>query len=74
MVRKGERVLVLDRDEPIAELVPFARKKEGWAERMAREGRLILGTQDWASLKLTRTNIPWKKIQEALDDIREDSF
>ena len=71
MVRKGERVLVFDRDEPIAQLVPIPRKVESWRQRMAREGRLRLGTQDWETLRIKPID---KKIdvQQALRDIREE--
>ena len=71
LVRKGERILVLDRDEPVAQLVPLPGKSETWRERLAREGRLRLGTQDWRSLKL-KARASAIDIQSILRDVRED--
>ncbi len=68
---KGQRIVVLDRNEPVAQLVPLDGEAVSWRERMEREGRLRLGTQDWKRLKITRLK---KKIdiQAALQATRED--
>jgi prevent-host-death family protein len=71
MAGKGQRIVVLDRNEPVAQLVPLEGEAVSWRERMEREGRLRLGTQDWKHLRITRL----KKrvdIQAALQAIREE--
>ena len=72
MAHKGERITVLDRDEPIAELAPLEKKDLSWRERMAREGRLRLGTQEWKSLKITPVPLPPGELQKIIDEIKED--
>jgi prevent-host-death family protein len=71
-VGRGERVIVTSRGEAVAELGPPSRAVAGDPyERMAREGRIRLGTQDWATLKIT----PLARkidIQRVLDEVRED--
>jgi antitoxin (DNA-binding transcriptional repressor) of toxin-antitoxin stability system len=68
---RGTRIIVKDRDEPIALLGPLEPQALSWREREAREGRLRLGTQDWG-----RLNIPpigqQVDIQASLQAIRED--
>ena len=49
-VRKGERIVVMDRSEPIAELIPLKAGPKTVFERLAREGRVKLGTQDRSKL------------------------
>lgn len=44
MAARGARIAVMDRDEPIAAIVPPAPEALSWCERMARQGRLRLGT------------------------------
>ncbi len=72
-VRDGERILILARDEPIAELGPApGEAKSGW-ERLARAGRARLGSQDWESFRPAALGraIP---IQDLLQDVREDGL
>jgi antitoxin (DNA-binding transcriptional repressor) of toxin-antitoxin stability system len=71
MAQKGATIVVTDRDEAIARLSPLEAEPVSWRERLAGEGRLILGTQDWGSLVITPLD---KKIdvQALLDDIRAD--
>jgi antitoxin (DNA-binding transcriptional repressor) of toxin-antitoxin stability system len=71
MARRGERVTVLDREEPVAELAPIARGATSPWDALLRDGRLVLGTQDWDSLVFS----PLSKsisVQELLDPTRED--
>ena len=70
-VAKGERILVLDRKEPVAELVPVEGTAASPREKLAREGRLRLATREFAKLKFSRLR---KKItiQESLRAVRED--
>ncbi len=69
-VRKGERILVLDRKDPVAELIPPSATRSAW-EQLAQEGRVYLGTQDWENVHLTRVRrrVP---IQKILESVRED--
>jgi antitoxin (DNA-binding transcriptional repressor) of toxin-antitoxin stability system len=71
LASRGGRVLVKDRDEPIAELGPPPATPSSWPERLAREGRLRLGTQNWAALKISRLNRRID-IQASLRAVRED--
>jgi antitoxin (DNA-binding transcriptional repressor) of toxin-antitoxin stability system len=69
-VRRGERIVVLDRREPVAEIGPPRTASSPW-ERMELEGRITLGKQDWGSLRV----VPLKKpvpIQKLLRQVRED--
>jgi antitoxin (DNA-binding transcriptional repressor) of toxin-antitoxin stability system len=71
MAAGGARIVVKDRDEPIAQLGPPDPEPGTWAERLARQGRLRPGTQAWPELRIT----PLKRridIQAALRDVRED--
>ena len=69
LVRKGERVVVKDRDEPIAELIPYKAEGVG-RERLIREGKIIASSRE-----LDLSFSPVKKgvtIQKLLDETRED--
>ncbi|MBI2901896.1 MAG: type II toxin-antitoxin system prevent-host-death family antitoxin [Planctomycetes bacterium] len=70
-VRRGERILVLDRREPVAQIVPPPKDAESPWERLAREGKVILGTQDWKTLRFTKLPKP-VPIQQVLDEVRGD--
>src|SRR5439155_25669593 len=70
LVKKGERVLVLDRKLPIAELVPLPEHESVWV-RLARAGKCKLGSQDWSGfrpIKLKRS-VP---VERLLRDAGED--
>jgi antitoxin (DNA-binding transcriptional repressor) of toxin-antitoxin stability system len=71
MASRGTRVIVKDRDEPIAQLGPIQPEAEAWHTRLAAAGRLRPGTQDWATLRLSRLERPLD-IQESLRAVRED--
>jgi antitoxin (DNA-binding transcriptional repressor) of toxin-antitoxin stability system len=71
MASRGTRIVVKDREESIAELGPLQGEPLGWRERLAREGRLRPGTQDWKSLKISRLNRPID-IQASLAAVREE--
>jgi prevent-host-death family protein len=53
MASRGVRIVVNDRDEPVAEIGPVSREALPWRERLARVGRLRTGTQSWAKLKIS---------------------
>jgi len=71
MAERGSRILVRDRDEPVAELGPPTALGASWRERLAHDGRLKLGSQRWASLSITRLG-KVVDVQASLSDVRED--
>ncbi len=71
MAAWGTRIVVRDRDDPIAELGPPQREAASWHERLARDGRLRLGTQDWARLTISPLS-PGIDIQSVLAAVREE--
>lgn len=71
MASRGTHIVVRDRDDPIAQLGPPAPEAKNWRERLARDGRLRLGSQQWDRLKITRTSAR-ADIQGALQAVRED--
>jgi antitoxin (DNA-binding transcriptional repressor) of toxin-antitoxin stability system len=71
MASRRARIVVKDRDEPIAQLGPPQGESLSWRDRLAREGRLRLGTQDWAKLTISKLDRP-VDIQSSLRAVRED--
>lgn len=68
---RGGRILVKDRNQPIAQLGPPEAAATAWPERLAAEGRLRLGSQDWARLRIS-TLRGRVDIQASLRAVRED--
>jgi len=71
MASRGSSILVKDRHEPIAQIGPPQVEAVSWRERMARQGRLRLGTQKWAALKISKLDRV-VDIQASLRAVRED--
>jgi antitoxin (DNA-binding transcriptional repressor) of toxin-antitoxin stability system len=71
MAARGTRIVVKDRDEPVAELGPLREETIPWRDRLAQEGRLRLGTQNWGKLRISRLERS-VDIQAALRAVRED--
>jgi antitoxin (DNA-binding transcriptional repressor) of toxin-antitoxin stability system len=71
LASRGTRIVVRDRDEPLAEIGPLAGGAESWRDRLARTGRLRPGTQDWSTLRLSRLETP-VDVQASLRAVRED--
>lgn len=71
LASRGTRILVKDRDEPVAELGPPQAGPASWRERLAREGRLKPGSQNWAALKISSLGRR-VDIQASLRAVRED--
>ncbi len=69
---RGARIVVMDRTEPVAQLGPLDPADLPWRERLAREGRLRRGSQDWASLRISKLGRA-VDIRRALDDVRGDA-
>jgi antitoxin (DNA-binding transcriptional repressor) of toxin-antitoxin stability system len=71
LASRGTRIVVKDREEPIAQLGPPQGESLSWRERLASEGRLRIGTQDWAKLRISRLERT-VDIQGSLRAVRED--
>ena len=71
LAARGTSVVVKDRDEPIAQLGPLDTRALPWRERLARDGRLKQGTQDWSSLRVSPVSRPID-IQASLEAVREE--
>jgi len=71
LASRGARIVVKDRDEPIAQLGPPPAEALSWRDRLAREGRLRVGTQNWGELKISGLGRR-VDIQASLDAVRED--
>jgi hypothetical protein len=71
MASRGSQILVKDRDEPIAQLGPPQAEARPWRERLAQQGRLRLGTQDWGTIRISALDPP-VDIQASLRAVRED--
>jgi antitoxin (DNA-binding transcriptional repressor) of toxin-antitoxin stability system len=71
LASRGARIVVLDRDEPIAQLGPLPAGQPSWRARLVDAGRLRAGTQAWRALRLSR--LPRRvDVQASLDAVRED--
>ena len=71
LAARGTRIIVRDRDDPIAQLGPPEKETTSWRERLARDGRLRLGSQDWEHLEIAPLARP-VDIQAALAAVREE--
>ena len=69
---RGARIVVKDRDEPVAELGPLSPQDRSWRDRLAHGGRLRRGTQDWQRLEIAPLGRT-VDIQAALAAGREES-
>ena len=72
MAARGSRIIVKDRDEPVAQIGPLEKDALPWRDRLAREGRLRRGTQNWDQLKVSRLDVS-TDVQASLRAVREDS-
>lgn len=71
LASRGRRIVVRDREEPIAEIGPPRPDAAAWHDRMAALGRLRPGTQRWSSLRITKLRHA-VDAQAALRAVRED--
>ena len=71
MAARGTRIVVKDREEPIAQLGPLEVGVRSWRERLTQAGRLRPGTQRWGALRISRPD-PRVDIQASLRAVRED--
>jgi antitoxin (DNA-binding transcriptional repressor) of toxin-antitoxin stability system len=71
LAARGTRIVVHDRDQPIAEIGPLRSTAAGWHDRLAADGRLRPGTQRWSALRISKLrNVV--DAQAALRAVRED--
>jgi len=71
LASRGVRITVRDRDEPLAELGPARAEPLSWRDRLAAEGRLRRGTQDWSGLQISSLGRR-VDIQASLRAVRDD--
>lgn len=71
MASRGARIVVKDRNDPIAQLGPLDAEPLPWHERLAREGRLRMGTQAWGELHISALDRRID-IQASLQAVRAD--
>ena len=71
MASRGSRIIVKDRDEPVAQLGPLQNEDLPWRERLEKEGRLRRGSQNWGKLKISKLDRT-VEIQSSLQAVRED--
>lgn len=71
MASRGSRIVIKDRNDPIAQIGPPDAESVSWRERLARQGRLRLGSQRWDALKISKPEGTFD-IQSSLRAVRED--
>lgn len=71
MASRGARIVVKDREEPVAQLGPLDADVVPWRDRWARQGRLRPGTQQWGTLRISSFERQ-VDIQATLREVRED--
>jgi len=71
LASRGASFVVKDRDEPVAQLGPLQAEALSWRDRLARQGRLRLGTQRWGDLEISKLERRLD-IQASLRAVRED--
>lgn len=71
MASRGTVLVVKDRDEPVAQLGPLQAEALSWRDRLARQGRLRMGTQLWGNLEISKLDRR-VDIQASLRAVRED--
>jgi len=71
LASRGASFVVKDRDEPVAQLGPLQAEALSWRDRLARQGRLRLGTQRWGDLEISKLERR-VDIQASLRAVRED--
>jgi prevent-host-death family protein len=72
MAARGTRIVVNDRDEPVAQIGPREKDALSWRERLERQGRLRPGSQHWNKLKVSTLDRSID-VQASLRAVREDS-
>ncbi len=74
LVKAGETLEVTDRDVPVALLTPLPSDRPKTArEQLVAEGKLIPGTQDWASLPPPMKSPTGLTSAEVLEELGEDT-
>ncbi len=71
MASRGTVLVVKDRDEPVAQLGPLQGEALSWRDRLARQGRLRMGTQLWGDLEISKLDRR-ADVQASLREVRED--
>jgi antitoxin (DNA-binding transcriptional repressor) of toxin-antitoxin stability system len=72
LASRGTRIVVKDRDDPIAQIGPLEAEPLAWHDRLAREGRLRLGSQEWETFQVSKLKHA-TDIQSSLRAVREEA-
>ncbi|MGK5088581.1 type II toxin-antitoxin system prevent-host-death family antitoxin [Bdellovibrionota bacterium FG-2] len=72
MVRKGESITVMDRSEPVAELIPIRDKDASAHDRLVREGKIRPATSSRDGLEIKKLGRKFEFL-DLLIQVREDS-
>ncbi len=54
LVKNGEHVVILDRKEPVAELIPLTKKAGSARERLVAEGKIAAPSVVRSEIRITR--------------------
>lgn len=72
LASRGTRIVVKDRDEPVAQLGPIDKAAATARDRLSQQGRLRRGSQKWSTLAISACDSA-VDIQAALREVREES-
>jgi antitoxin (DNA-binding transcriptional repressor) of toxin-antitoxin stability system len=72
MASRGSRIIVKDREEPVAQIGPPQAEALAWRARLEQDGRLRLGTQNWDKLRISKLD-RHMDAQSSLRAVREDA-
>ena len=72
-VRQGERLVVTDRNRPVALLTPLPEHEDPY-ERMIAEGKLVPATRRWEDLPAPIKLDGGPTLTEALEDVRREGW
>ena len=71
LASSGEQIIVLDRREPLAQILPLDERARSSWEALSRAGLIRPGTQDWETLRVEplRRKVPTQRL---LADVRDE--
>ena len=77
LVQKGEKITVMDRNEPIAEIVPLSTKKKNWYDDLVAQGKMRLPIRPPQDIYISAVELIGTTREEVMADFfkdREDRF
>ena len=72
-VKGGERLVVTDRNRPVALLTPLPEDEDPW-ERLIAEGKVIPATRRWEDLPPPLPAQGGPTLSETLEEMRRESW